>query len=403
VNHSFQRRARRAAGVAAAALLALPLAAQAADYRAQFSESFNSGLAGARPAITFRTVIDNGSGGAPVATGILRYTVDTRHLTSSAWASMLAATPGTQLGTFTSELTGASAVRVLSHGRTRWLTRPRPASTCPAAPRALHRGRQSHTIVVRRTASASHLTFVLDIRRQVGGLIARGAAATLQTVTLALRSSIVYGGKSHGITLNPAGQTALTNSVATRACADATCATVAPAVGSSATVHLPKTVTLAAPVRATYGYRYSIGGTGRSGDDVSLDALGASADPGSRGDDDAARRHVRDPRNAALVLQRRRHRLELAARGRYAVASVEAAMPCTASPDRTRTSRSPGRASCCCAQGGGHLLHFSIRIRGRRRARVAIRLGGKTLVTGYSMGAGRSRDNPQAAGSSASV
>ena len=115
--HSFQRRARRAAGVAAAALLAVPVAAQAADYRAQFSESFNSGLAGARPAITLRTVIDNGSGGAPVATGILRYSVDTRHLTSSAWASLLAATPGTQLGTFTSELTGPSPVRVLSHGK----------------------------------------------------------------------------------------------------------------------------------------------------------------------------------------------------------------------------------------------------------------------------------------------
>ena len=35
-------------------------------------------------------------------------------------------------------------------------------------------------------------------------------------------------------------------------------------------MHLPKTVTLAAPVTATYGYRYSIGGTGRSGDAVSL-------------------------------------------------------------------------------------------------------------------------------------
>ena len=195
--HSFQRRARHAVGVAAAALLAVPLAAQAADYRAQFSESFNSGLAGARPAITFRTVIDNGSGGAPIPTGILRYTVDSRHLTSSAWASLLAATPGTQLGTFTSELTGTSALRVLSHGKDAGGAYVLAGIDVPGRTAALI-GDDNLTIVIRRTPSASHLTFVLDIRTAVGRLIARGAPATLQTVTLALRSSIVYGGKSHG-------------------------------------------------------------------------------------------------------------------------------------------------------------------------------------------------------------
>ncbi len=161
--HSFQRRARRAAGVAAAALLAVPVAAQAADYRAQFSESFNSGLAGARPAITFRTVIDNGSGGAPVATGILRYSVDTRHLTSSAWASLLAATPGTQLGTFTSELTGPSPVRVLSHGKDSGGSYVLAGIDVPGRTASII-GDDNLTIVIRRTASASHLTFVLDIR-----------------------------------------------------------------------------------------------------------------------------------------------------------------------------------------------------------------------------------------------
>ncbi len=63
--HSL-RRLRRATGLGAVALLAVPLAAQAADYRAQLSESFNSGLAGARPSITLRAVLDNGSGGPPV-------------------------------------------------------------------------------------------------------------------------------------------------------------------------------------------------------------------------------------------------------------------------------------------------------------------------------------------------
>ena len=66
MHSTLRRRSPRAAGIAAVALLALPLAAEAADYRAQLSESFNSGLAAARPAITLRAAFDNGSGGAPV-------------------------------------------------------------------------------------------------------------------------------------------------------------------------------------------------------------------------------------------------------------------------------------------------------------------------------------------------
>ena len=115
--HNLQRRLRRAAGLGAAAMLAVPLAAQAADYRIQLSESFNSGLAAARPAISLRALLDSGSGGAPVPTGVLRFNVDLGHLTSSAWASMLAAPAGTQLGSVTSDLTGASALRVLSPGK----------------------------------------------------------------------------------------------------------------------------------------------------------------------------------------------------------------------------------------------------------------------------------------------
>ena len=44
VMHTLQRRLRRSAGLAVVAVMALPLAAQAADYRVQLSESVNSGL-----------------------------------------------------------------------------------------------------------------------------------------------------------------------------------------------------------------------------------------------------------------------------------------------------------------------------------------------------------------------
>jgi hypothetical protein len=389
VIHSLQRRALRASALATAGVLAVPLAAQAADYRAQFSESLNSGLAGARPALTFRTVIDNGSGGAPVATGILRYTVDAHHLTSSAWASLLAATPGTQLGTFASELTGTSSVRVLSHGKDADGSFVLAGIDVPGRTAAIT-GDDNLTMVIRRTASAAHLTFVIDMRTAIGKLTAQGAPATLQTVTFALRNSIVYGGGRHGITLNPSSQTALTNSVATRACADPTCATVAPAVGSSATVHLPKAVTLAAPVSATYGYRYSIGGTGRSGDAVSLDALGALGLIPDRG-----ATMVRPDGTFVIRATLRSFfsddgDLELAARGRYAVASVEGGNATVYGIAGQDTHVALARPRFVLRRKtGGKLLHFSIRIPGAdQHVRVAIKLGSRTLVTGYSTRSG---------------
>ena len=48
-------------------------------------------------------------------------------------------------------------------------------------------------------------------------------------------------------------------------------------------MHLPKSVTLAAPVSALYGYRYSIGGTGRAGDAVSLESLATNGLVPARG------------------------------------------------------------------------------------------------------------------------
>ncbi len=63
--HTLQRRLRRAAGLGVVAVLAVPLAAQAADYRAQLSESFNSGLRQPARRMHLRADIDNGSGGGP--------------------------------------------------------------------------------------------------------------------------------------------------------------------------------------------------------------------------------------------------------------------------------------------------------------------------------------------------
>ena len=390
MTHTLLRRLRRAAGLGVVTVLAVPLAAQAADYRIQLSESFNSGLASARPAISLRAVLDSGSGGAPVPTGVLRFNVDVHHLTSSAWASMLAAPAGTQLGSVTSDLTGVSALRVLSHGKDANGSYVRAGIDVPAGIAAII-GDDNLVVVIRRTTSGAHLTYVLDAHAAVGKLTAKGVPATLQTVTLALRSSIVYGGRSHGITLNPASPTAMTNSASARACALPSCTILRTSTtSSSATVHLPKTVTLAAPVTATYGYRYSIGGTGRSGDAVSLQSLATSGLVPARG------ATLVKPDGTFVIRATLRSvftddgDLALSAGGRYAVASVEGGNATVYGIAGQDTHVSLARPHFVLQRKtGGKLLHFSVRIPGAdEHVRVAIKLGSKTLATGYSTKSG---------------
>jgi hypothetical protein len=387
---TLRRRSPRAAGIAAVALLALPLAAQAADYRAQLSESFNSGLAAARPAITLRAAFDNGSGGAPVPTGVLRFNVDTRHLTSSAWASILAATGGTQLGTVTTNLTGASPLRVLSHGTDAAGPYLRAGVDVPSSTAAIIGG-DSLVMVIRRSTSRAYLTFTLDLHDAVGKLAARGADSTLQSITLALHSSIIYGGKSRGITYNPAGTTALTNTITGRACAQPACTSTRPSTSTaSATVHLPKAVTLAAPVAATYGYRYSIGGTGRSGDAVSLESLATAGLLPARGSTMVKPDGTFVIRATLRSLFTPDGDLAMAAAGRYAVASVEGgnAIVYGIAAQDTHVSLAQPRFVLR-RTTGGRLLHFSVRIPGAdAHVRVAIRLGARTLAKGYATTSG---------------
>jgi hypothetical protein len=390
VKSMLQLRVRRTCGLGAIALLAFPLAAQAADYRAQLSESFNSGLAAARPSIALRATFDNGSGGAPLPTGVLAFAVDTRHLTPSAWASIFAATGGTQLGTVSTDLTGTSALRVLSNGKDASGQYVRAGIDVPPSTAAII-GDDNLVMVIRRTPSGAHLTFVLDLRPAVGKLAAKGADSTLQSISLALRSSIVYGGKSRGITYNPASTTALTNTVTGRACAQAACTTTLPTTSSAgATVHLPKTVTLAAPVTATYGYRYSIGGTGRSGDAVSLESLATAGLLPARGSTMVKPDGTFVIRATLRSLFTDDGDLAMPARGRYAVASVEggnATVYGIAGQDTHVVLAQP--RFVLRRKSGGRLLHFSVRIPGAdAHVRVAIKIGSRTLATGYATQSG---------------
>ena len=250
-------------------------------------------------------------------------------------------------------------------------------------------GDDNLVLVIRRTPSQAQLTYVLDLRPAVGKLVARGANATLQRMTLALRSSIVYSGKSHGITFNPTSVTAMTNSVTARACADAACTTLAAANSTaSATVHLPKTVTLAAPVNALYGYRLSIGGTGRSGDVVNLQSLANTTVP--------ARGSTMVRPDGTFVIRATLRSIFsddgdpiMPARGRYAVASVEGGNATVYGIAAQDTHVVLSQPRFVLQRKAGNKLHFSVRIPGAdRHVRIAIKLGNETLATGYSNSSG---------------
>ena len=368
------------------------LAAHAADYRGQLSESISSGAPGVSPSLTLRAAIDNGSGGAPVTTGSLRFTIDAHHLASSAWTSLTAATPGTQLGTMTSELTGTDArpLRVLAQGRDTSGQYVRAGLTVPRST-AVVIGSDTIPMVIRRAASGA-ITFTLDTHVAVGKFAATSTPATLEDVTLALRNGIVFGGKSHPLTLNPVKDTALTNTVTAQACAQPSCVTLRPTTSvDSASVHLPKIVTVQAPQSAMYGYRYSIGGAARPGDQVALQGLSKDGLVEARGS--AAVR----PDGSFLIRTTLRSAfsddgdLVLPARGRYGVASTEGGNATVygiaTRGHARRRSRSPVSSL---QRKPGNKLHFAIRVPGGdQHVRVTIKLGAKTLAQGYATQSGR--------------
>ena len=389
------KRIGRLAGACAVAALAVPAAGQAAtvDYRAQLSESIGNGSPGVSPSLTLNATIDNGTGGAPqISTGVLRFAVDGDHFAPGAWAALQAATPGTQLGTLTSELTGETAqpVRVLSHGRDATGRYVRAGVSVPRSV-AVAIGADTIPMFIRQTAGGAAITFALDAHTAVGRLAASRAPAALEDVTLALRSGIVFGGKGYAITSNPARPMALTNSLTAQACVQAACLTLRPATAAStAQVHLPKIVTLAAPKEAQYGYRYSLIGNARPGDQVTLQGLSDDGLIQARGS--AAVR----PDGTFLIRATLRSAfsddgdLLLPARGRYGVASTEggnATVYGLAAEDTRVTLTSP---RIVMKRKAGNKLHFAVRVPGGdEHVRVSIKLGTQTLAKGYATSTGR--------------
>lgn len=385
------RALRRATGICAAALLVLPAAAQAADYRGQLSESISSGAPGVSPSLTLRAVIDNGTGGTPVTTSSLRFTIDAHHFAPSAWTSLTAATAGTQLGTMTSDISGPQAqpLRVLGQGRDATGQYVRAGLTVPRST-AVVIGSDTIPMIIRRAPNGA-ITFTLDTHVAVGKYAATSIAATLTDVSLSLRNGISFGGKGYRLTLNPAKNTALTNTVRIQACGQPSCVTLSTAASAdSATVHLPKIVSVTAPQSAMYGYRYSIGGTARAGDQVALQGLSKDGLVEARGKADVRLDGAFLIRTTLRSAFSDDGDLLLPARGRYAVASTEggnATVYGIATEDTRVTLAQP---RLVLQRKPGNKLHFAIRVPGGdEHVRVAIKLGSKTLAQGYATQTGR--------------
>lgn len=389
---SLHQNVRRVAGLGAVAMLALPVSAQAADYHGQLSESISNGAPGASPMLSLHATLDNGNGGAPVSTGSLRFVLDARHLAPTAWASLMAASPGAQIGSLTSEISGATAspLRVVAHGTDANGAFVRAGVAVPSDTAALI-GNDSLPLILRQTAPGKQISLTLNTQEAVGKLTAKGATFTLENVTLAIRGAVTFGGKSHALTMNPVKEATVTNSITAQACAQPACTTLRPTTSTSdASVHLPKTVTIAAPDTALYGYRYSIQGTARPGDQVTLQALSNDALMPVRG---AAT--VR-PDGSFLIRTTLRSafsdngNLALPARGRYAVASTEGGNATVYGIANQDTRVRLAQPRFVLQHKAGGKLHFAVRVPGAdQHVRIAIMLGTKTLAKGYANHGGR--------------
>jgi hypothetical protein len=263
-------------GLGTAALLAQPASAAPGDHQATLKETFSTGVANANPVISLDAVFSSADGN-PVSTGSIVYRVDSAHLSPGAWKAIENAPAGTRLGTFSSVLTGTQDTDVRLQGPGRDAQGPLVRATIGIAkPFSKGIGSSIIPITLRRSRDAKFVTIAVNLQQPVGKLIALGLDSTVRSATFELQGTIAYGAALHPITVNPARPTALTNMVTTQACAQPACTTLRRSADQSvATVHLPKQVTLSAPDVLSYGYRYSIGGTGRPGDHVTLVALGA--------------------------------------------------------------------------------------------------------------------------------
>jgi hypothetical protein len=377
----------------AAALAAQPATAATGDHQTTLKETFSTGAASANPVISLDAVLSSADGKNPVSTGSIVYRIDAGHLAPGAWKAIQNAPAGTRLGTFSSIVTGSSPTKVSLQGPGRDKQGPLVHATI-GIDKTFAKGVGSSIIPItlRQSSDMKSITVAVNLQMPVGKLIALRFDSTVRDATLTLQGTIAYGNALHPITANPTKLTALTNMVTTQACAQPACTTLRPAGDKSiATVHLPKVVTLTAPAALSYGYRYSIGGTGRPGDHITLNALASDGSliPSPWGADVRpdgtfeVRATVRSEFGSDNQLVR-------PAAARYAASATEGnATVLAIAANDTHVSLVKPMLHIQRKQGGNE-LHFAVRVPGADpNVNVRIQLGKRVIAEGKTNSAGR--------------
>jgi hypothetical protein len=377
----------------AGALAAQPAAAAVGDYQTTLKETISTGAAAQSPIISLDAVLASTSGGAPVPTGALIYRVDSGHLAPTAWKSMQVAPAGTRLATFSSVLTGTRPTDMVLQGTGHDAQGSFVRATIGIdKPLSKAVGSSAIPVTLRQTSDAKAITISINLQAPVGKLSALGVDSTVRSATLQLQGTIAYGAALHAITVNPSKPTAMTNMVTAQACGQPACSTLRPTVQRSvASVHLPKQVTLQAPAVLSYGYRYSIGGTGRPGDHIVLSALTSdgslaasswAADVRPDGTFEV-RATVRSGFDSTKELVR-------PAEGRYVASAVEGNATVLAIAGNDTHVKLVKPVMHIQRKDSGSKLHFSVRVPGADpNVGVSIRLGTRTIAQGTTNAAGR--------------
>jgi hypothetical protein len=380
-------------GLGAVAFAAQPASAATGDHQTTLKETFSTGAAGGNPVMSLDAMLDSADGKIPVSTGSLVYRIDAAHLAPGAWKAIQSAPAGTRLGTFSSEVTGSRPTALRLQGVGRDALGPLVHATI-GIEKPLSKGIGSSIVPVtlRRSADLKFVTVAVNLQMPVGKLLALRLDSTVREATLTIQGTIAYGAALHPITLNPTKLTALTNMVSTQACAQPACTTLRTTVDKSvATVHLPKQVTLTAPDVLSYGYRYSIGGTGRPGDHITLAALASDGSliPSPWGADvrpDGSfevRATVRSEFGADNELVR-------PAAARYAASATEGNATVLAIASNDTHVRLMKPMLSIQRKKGGSQLHFAVKVPGADpNVTVRIQLGNRTLARGQVNKAGR--------------
>jgi hypothetical protein len=380
-----------ALGLGGAALGAQPALASPTDHQTSLKETISTGAPAASPDVSFEADFAAASGATLAPTGAITWVIDAGQLSPDAWKSMQVAPAGTRLGTFMSALTGTNPQQIRVRGMFKDAQGPYLGATIGVSrAMALKVGASSVPATLRMSKDGKSLLVSVNLQGPIGRIVSLGGTGVLQSATLTLQGKITYAAALHAITLNPAKPTLLNNRVSAKACTTPACTALQPTIeNGSASVHLPKAVTLQAPDKLRYGYRVSITGTGQPGDKVTLATLGTDgqllASPWNAYVKPDGTFEVRATVRSGFASD---DSLVRPAAGRYVASATEGnATVLAVAPSDTHVSLV--QPIFRIQRKSGSRLHVHVHVPGAdANVKVQIRLGSKTIASGMASKSG---------------